>query len=100
MLLGRIVRLRGRPTRIIVDNHQWHAAPFHTSRAVWGKVLRTFKLADIGEGITECEIIKWCVVFGVAELASRLTVWSCLVEQERETFQLSSCVRLAMRSSE
>ncbi|KAF7314455.1 Dihydrolipoamide acetyltransferase component of pyruvate dehydrogenase complex [Mycena kentingensis (nom. inval.)] len=25
------------------------------------KVLRTFKLADIGEGITECEVIRWSV---------------------------------------
>ena len=23
------------------------------------KVLKQFKLADIGEGITECEVIKW-----------------------------------------
>lgn len=34
---------------------------FHTSHYLLAasKVIRTFKLADIGEGITECEIIRW-----------------------------------------
>lgn len=43
---------------------------FHYTPAVWGKVVHTFKLADIGEGITECEVIKWCV--GPTLSASRL----------------------------
>ncbi|KAI0369875.1 CoA-dependent acyltransferase [Pilatotrama ljubarskyi] len=34
-------------------------ALFHTSRAHFA--LKRFKLADIGEGITECEVIKWNV---------------------------------------
>jgi len=35
---------------------------FHTSYALWAqKIQKTFKLADIGEGITECEVIKWSV---------------------------------------
>lgn len=36
---------------------------FHTAHALLAarKVLHTFKLADIGEGITECEVIKWSV---------------------------------------
>ncbi|TFK38793.1 2-oxoacid dehydrogenases acyltransferase-domain-containing protein [Crucibulum laeve] len=36
---------------------------FHSSAASWAsrKVVQKFKLADIGEGITECEIIKWSV---------------------------------------
>lgn len=36
-------------------------ACLHTSRRVQNsrKVIEKFKLADIGEGITECEIIKW-----------------------------------------
>ncbi|KAF8553505.1 CoA-dependent acyltransferase [Imleria badia] len=36
---------------------------FHTAHALLAarKVLHTFKLADIGEGITECEVIKWFV---------------------------------------
>ncbi|TFY64114.1 hypothetical protein EVG20_g6053 [Dentipellis fragilis] len=40
------------------------ASQFHTSQACWAsrKVLQKFKLADIGEGITECEVIKWNVV--------------------------------------
>ncbi|KAH9020738.1 CoA-dependent acyltransferase [Lactarius hengduanensis] len=38
-------------------------AHFHLSPAWWAarKVLQQFKLADIGEGITECEVIKWNV---------------------------------------
>ncbi|KAJ3883403.1 2-oxoacid dehydrogenases acyltransferase-domain-containing protein [Lentinula edodes] len=38
-------------------------ACLHTSRRVQNsrKVIEKFKLADIGEGITECEIIKWNV---------------------------------------
>ncbi|KAF8626580.1 hypothetical protein AX15_004793 [Amanita polypyramis BW_CC] len=35
---------------------------FHSSPAVWRKVVHKFKLVDIGEGITECEVIKWNVV--------------------------------------
>ncbi|KAF9042384.1 2-oxoacid dehydrogenases acyltransferase-domain-containing protein [Panaeolus papilionaceus] len=35
----------------------------HTSSSVWAtrKTLQKFNLADIGEGITECEIVKWSV---------------------------------------
>ncbi|KAG6816569.1 hypothetical protein H0H87_004929 [Tephrocybe sp. NHM501043] len=38
-------------------------AYFHSSSPLWltRKVVHQFKLADIGEGITECEIIKWSV---------------------------------------
>jgi 2-oxoisovalerate dehydrogenase E2 component (dihydrolipoyl transacylase) len=35
---------------------------FHTANVLAfasRKVLEKFKLADIGEGITECEVIKW-----------------------------------------
>jgi hypothetical protein len=36
-----------------------HKALLHAS-AVWrAKTLHKFKLADIGEGITECEVIRW-----------------------------------------
>lgn len=55
MLLTRSLRLFvGRPSLV---------SHFHSSQATWAtrKVLQTFKLADIGEGITECEVIKWYV---------------------------------------
>jgi hypothetical protein len=44
-------------------NRRRHIACFHTSPAWWAarKVLQRFKLADIGEGITECEVIRWYV---------------------------------------
>ncbi|KZP22094.1 CoA-dependent acyltransferase [Athelia psychrophila] len=55
MLLTRSLRLLiGRPA---LTSH------FHSSQAAWAtrKVLQKFKLADIGEGILECEVIKWSV---------------------------------------
>ena len=63
-MLGRLVRLRGRPSRW-GRPHTAHG--FHTSRVCWDKVLRTFKLADIGEGITECEVIKWFVLLRISD---------------------------------
>lgn len=52
MLLRPIRRLLGRPLAV---------SYFHTSPSYWAskKVLQKFKLADIGEGITECEVISW-----------------------------------------
>ena len=51
-----------RQTRCALSR-QGHIAYFHASPAWWAarKVLQRFKLADIGEGITECEVIKWYV---------------------------------------
>ncbi|KAJ7591476.1 2-oxoacid dehydrogenases acyltransferase-domain-containing protein [Mycena floridula] len=41
---------------------------FHSTSSSWAtrKTLQRFKLADIGEGITECEVIKWNVQNGMA----------------------------------
>ncbi|KDR70063.1 hypothetical protein GALMADRAFT_255447 [Galerina marginata CBS 339.88] len=52
MLVRPLRRLLGRPLAV---------SYFHTTGISWAsrKVLKTFNLADIGEGITECEIIKW-----------------------------------------
>ncbi|KAJ3726012.1 CoA-dependent acyltransferase [Lentinula raphanica] len=54
MLARRLQKLAGR---------RFIAACLHTSCRVQNsqKVIEKFKLADIGEGITECEIIKWNV---------------------------------------
>ena len=51
-----------RQTRCAIGRRR-HIAHFHVSPAWWAtrKVLQRFKLADIGEGITECEVIKWYV---------------------------------------
>lgn len=38
---------------------------FHSSLPSYAKTLHKFNLADIGEGITECEIIKWYVLVPV-----------------------------------
>ncbi len=46
---------------------------FHSSLPSYAKTLQKFKLADIGEGITECEIIKWYVVSWSLAFASALT---------------------------
>ena len=37
------------------------AARFHSSPGWLAPKLQKFNLADIGEGITECEVISWCV---------------------------------------
>lgn len=49
-----------RPLRRAVRNRILESH-FHSSSSLWAtkKVLQRFKLADIGEGITECEVIKW-----------------------------------------
>lgn len=43
---------------------------FHSSSISWAsqKITQKFKLADIGEGITECEIVKWYVKFRPSRL--------------------------------
>ncbi|KAJ3493470.1 hypothetical protein NLJ89_g11012 [Agrocybe chaxingu] len=54
MISRPLRRLLGRPLAV---------SYFHTSPSHWAsrKVLQKFKLADIGEGITECEIVKWSI---------------------------------------
>jgi 2-oxoisovalerate dehydrogenase E2 component (dihydrolipoyl transacylase) len=44
----------------------WARFSFHSTAAFWAskRTVHKFKLADIGEGITECEVIKWCVCSG------------------------------------
>src|SRR5580693_2174790 len=51
-----------RQTRCALSRRR-HVAYFHASPAWWAarKVLQRFKLADVGEGITECEVIRWYV---------------------------------------
>lgn len=51
-----------RQTRCALSRRR-HVAYFHASSAWWAarKVLQRFKLADVGEGITECEVIRWYV---------------------------------------
>ncbi|KAG5650716.1 hypothetical protein H0H81_011263 [Sphagnurus paluster] len=55
MLIARPARrLLGRPSVV---------SYFHTTPAYWAarKSIQKFNLADIGEGITECEVIKWSI---------------------------------------
>jgi hypothetical protein len=76
-------------------------------RFVARKVVHTFKLADIGEGITECEVIKWYVgsdmfrpaflSFVGGELGSFL---KRLIRQVCEGVNSGAVLRCAMRSSE
>ncbi|KAL0058467.1 hypothetical protein AAF712_014853 [Marasmius tenuissimus] len=49
-------RLLGRTTRRYL-----FIAHYHATNSAWAgkKITQRFKLADIGEGITECEVIKW-----------------------------------------
>ncbi|KAF8883828.1 CoA-dependent acyltransferase [Infundibulicybe gibba] len=54
MFVHPLRRLIGRPALV---------SYFHSTPNSWAsrKVVQKFKLADIGEGITECEVIKWSV---------------------------------------
>ncbi|PPR06544.1 hypothetical protein CVT26_000722 [Gymnopilus dilepis] len=54
MFVRPLRRLLGRPLAV---------SYFHTTPTSWAsrKVIKKFNLADIGEGITECEVIKWNV---------------------------------------
>ncbi|TDL22404.1 CoA-dependent acyltransferase [Rickenella mellea] len=56
-----MVLLRRPLTRLFIRRPNL-ALKFHSS-ALWAshKVVQQFKLADIGEGITECEVIRWNV---------------------------------------
>ncbi|KAG1894736.1 CoA-dependent acyltransferase [Suillus fuscotomentosus] len=54
MFIRPLRRLLTRPTAV---SHFHTFPPCLSSR----KILQNFKLADIGEGITECEVIKWNV---------------------------------------
>jgi len=54
MLAVTVRRLLGRPSA----RSLFHTTSFYCASR---KVLQNFRLADIGEGITECEIIKWYV---------------------------------------
>ncbi|KAI0069890.1 CoA-dependent acyltransferase [Panus rudis PR-1116 ss-1] len=56
IVAGRLLRTRSLSRTI---SRLTLSSQFHTSRPWWAKVNKTFKLADIGEGITECEVIRW-----------------------------------------
>ncbi|KAF7973547.1 hypothetical protein HWV62_14910 [Athelia sp. TMB] len=81
MLLARSLRLFiGRPSL---------ASHFHSSQAAWAtrKVLQKFKLADIGEGITECEVIKWSVKpLGTIQAFDAL----CEVQSDKASVEITS----------
>ncbi|KZT24409.1 CoA-dependent acyltransferase [Neolentinus lepideus HHB14362 ss-1] len=62
---------------------------FHSSPIAWAslKVLQKFKLADIGEGITECEVIKWNVKpEGVVQAFDQL----CEVQSDKASVEITS----------
>ncbi|KAF6758837.1 2-oxoacid dehydrogenases acyltransferase-domain-containing protein [Ephemerocybe angulata] len=60
---------------------------FHTSRVWQSKKRETFKLADIGEGITECEVIKWSIQPG-----SRIEAFEplCEVQSDKASVEITS----------
>ncbi|KAI0932821.1 hypothetical protein AcW1_000165 [Taiwanofungus camphoratus] len=80
MLLIRPFRTFSRPVFI---------SQFHTSLTPWAarKLLKEFKLADIGEGITECEVIKWSV-----KPASSVQVFDplCEVQSDKASVEITS----------
>ncbi|KAI0033627.1 2-oxoacid dehydrogenases acyltransferase-domain-containing protein [Vararia minispora EC-137] len=60
---------------------------FHASTARARKVLQEFRLADIGEGITECEVIKWSVrPLSMVEQFQQL----CEVQSDKASVEITS----------
>ncbi|KAK2464882.1 hypothetical protein APHAL10511_002958 [Amanita phalloides] len=62
-------------------------ACFHCSPSVWGKVVHTFRLADIGEGITECEVVKWAVA---PKSAIQMFDPLCEVQSDKASVEITS----------
>ncbi|KAG5640679.1 hypothetical protein DXG03_007543 [Asterophora parasitica] len=91
MLVARPARrLLGRPSVV---------SYFHTTPAYWAtrKVIQKFKLADIGEGITECEVIKWSGRnFSTCSLtvqpASKISAFDplCEVQSDKASVEITS----------
>ncbi|KAF9806705.1 hypothetical protein IEO21_08580 [Rhodonia placenta] len=75
--------LVGRPFPRILSSR------FHSASSLWAprRTLKEFKLADIGEGITECEVIKWSV-----KPSSSITVFDplCEVQSDKATVEITS----------
>ena len=74
-----------RATRCVLRRRN-NVAYFHPSPA-WlaaRKVLQQFKLADIGEGITECEVIKWYDSQLHERLSTRYSVHGPNRQRQRE----------------
>jgi len=60
---------------------------FHSSSSLFAKSLQKFKLADIGEGITECEIIRW-----TAKPSSTISAFDplCEVQSDKASVEITS----------
>jgi len=46
---------------LFIGRARFRVSGFHNTSAWWATTVQRFKLADIGEGITECEVVKWSV---------------------------------------
>ncbi|RDB27303.1 Lipoamide acyltransferase component of branched-chain alpha-keto acid dehydrogenase complex, mitochondrial [Hypsizygus marmoreus] len=79
MLVRPLRRLLGRPSVVSYfhTTHPWRAS----------KVIQKFKLADIGEGITECEVIKWSV-----QPLARIQAFDplCEVQSDKASVEITS----------
>jgi len=60
---------------------------FHASSLLAAKKIENFRLADIGEGITECEIIKWSVKPASTVAAFDLL---CEVQSDKASVEITS----------
>ncbi|EIW86008.1 CoA-dependent acyltransferase [Coniophora puteana RWD-64-598 SS2] len=80
MIIRPVRRLLHRPRAV---------SYFHSYQPCWAsrKVLQKFKLADIGEGITECEVIKW-------NIKEQATIASfdplCEVQSDKASVEITS----------
>ncbi|KAJ6603325.1 CoA-dependent acyltransferase [Mycena vulgaris] len=68
---------------------------FHASLRRLASSLHTFKLADIGEGITECEVIRWAVTPATPVRAFDTL---CEVQSDKASVELTSPVDGVVRA--
>ena len=81
----RIPRMSLRQLHNYGRNLPHHFSKFHTSTRVFA--IKPFLLADIGEGIRECEIIQWFV-----EPEARVEEWDklCEVQSDKASVEITS----------
>ncbi|KZT40419.1 CoA-dependent acyltransferase [Sistotremastrum suecicum HHB10207 ss-3] len=90
--IGATVRAAPRGVRCDSQVASTSLRPVHTSSPRWSppsskKTLQTFKLADIGEGITECEIIRWSIAPG-----QKISAFDplCEVQSDKASVEITS----------
>ncbi|CUA71351.1 2-oxoisovalerate dehydrogenase E2 component (dihydrolipoyl transacylase) [Rhizoctonia solani] len=76
-----------RPVSLCRHGHRLRSLHYSAALFAKKKSLKTFHLADIGEGITECEVLKWSI-----KPPSRVGLFDplCEVQSDKATVEITS----------